>query len=208
MDTELIIQIKKLIIVLVVLQLAVFLGILVYKLIKRFREIKLQRELLKRVAARFGGSYEPGAKLGYPRAMVHHEGYDINLYFRPRTRYKKASTVAEGGVPGTRDLEFTVYTKSMLSEVAKAVGMQDVEIGQHVFDQKFIIKTNKPLLIKDYLNQDICRHVLGLPMKQVSMRYEKGRFVLTVGEMLKSEGEYKQFVETAQQLFHELGKKA
>ncbi|MCA9394335.1 MAG: hypothetical protein KC900_09035 [Candidatus Omnitrophica bacterium] len=208
MDTELLIQIKKLIIVVVVCQLAFMLGVLVYKLLRRLREVKLQRGLLERLAAQFSGHYEPGKKLGYPRATVPLAGYDLNVYYRPRTRYKNASTIVEAGVPGNKDLEFYIYTKSMLSDVAKVLGMQDVEIGQHVFDQKFIVKTNKELVIKDFLNQDLCRHILGLPMRNISMRYEKGRFVLAVQQMLTDDRDYQQLVETAKLLIPVLGEKA
>lgn len=208
MDSELFIQIKKLIIVVVVCQLAIFLGILIYKLMKRLRETTLQRDLLRRLSAQFGGRFDPGGKLGFPKTMIGQQGYDLTVYYRPRSRYKKACTIIEAGVPGSREFQFYIYTKSMLSDVAKVLGMQDAEIGQHVFDQKFIIKTNKPLLIKEYLHQDLCREVLGLPMRDVSLRFEKGRFKLTVGQMLATDHDYQQLVETAVQLVTELGKKA
>lgn len=208
MDTELLIQIKKLVIVVVIAQLAFILGLLIYKLLRRLREIKLQRGLLERVAAQFSGRFDPGTKLGYPKTTIPHKGYDLNVYFRPRTRYKKACTIVESGLPGNKDFEFYIYTKSMLSDIAKVMGMQDVELGQHVFDQKYIIKTNKELLIKDFLNQDLCRQVLVLPMGHISIRYEKDRFVLAAHQMLTDDRDYRQLVETAMLLIPALGEKA
>lgn len=207
MDPEFLVQVKKLVIVIVVFQLAIFLGILLYKLWKRVREIKLQSHLLKRVAVQFSGQFQSGGKLGYPKTLLPYKNNEMVVYYRPRSRYKKASTVIECGVGGGKEFEFCIYPRSLLADVAKLVGMQDVEIGQHVFDQKFIIKTNKPLVIKEYLHQDLCRHVLGLPMPHISIKLQKGRFVFSVQHMLKEDQEYFQMVEVARQLVDELAER-
>lgn len=208
MNTELLIQIKKLVIVVVVFQLAIFLVILIYKLLKRLRENKIQKELLQRIAAQYGGTYDPGTSRRTPKSVISHQGHDVEVYYRPRTRYKNACTIAECGVFGKKDFEFYIYVKSILSDVAKLVGMQDVVIGQPVFDQKFIIKTNNPLLIKEFLNPDVCKQILSLPKPHMAIKLNKGRLVFSVNEMFKDVRDYDQLIGLTQKLVEELDQKS
>ncbi|MBZ0167233.1 MAG: hypothetical protein K8I00_10550 [Candidatus Omnitrophica bacterium] len=208
MSTELLIQIKKLVIVVVVFQLAIFLAILVYKLVRRLRENKIQKELLQRIAAQHGGSYDPGTNRRPPKSVISHQGHDVEVYYRARTRYKNGCTIGECGVFGTKDFEFCIYVKTLLSDVAKLVGMQDVVIGQPVFDQKFIIKTNSPLLIKEFLSPDVCKQILSLPKPHMAIKLNKGRLVLSVEEMFKDIRDYDQLIGLTQKLAEELDRKA
>lgn len=207
MNTELLIQIKKLIVVVVVVQLGIFLAVLVYKLFKRLREDKSQKGLLQQIAAQHGGTYDPGTNRRPPKSVISQQKHDVHVYYRPRARHKNARSIVECGDVGAQDFEFCIYGRTILSDVAKMAGMQDIVIGQPVFDQKFIIKTNKPLLIKEMLNPELCKQILSLPKPRMAIKLNKGRLVLSVEEMFKDVREYDQLIVLAGKLVAELDRK-
>ena len=49
----------------------------------------------------------------------------------------------------TEGFRFTIYRKSIFSGLGKMLGMQDVEVGDPVFDDAFIIKSNNEARVQN-----------------------------------------------------------
>jgi hypothetical protein len=54
---------------------------------------------------------------------------------------------------------FSISSKNIFSEIGKLFGMQDVKIGDAVFDDKFIIKTNDEEKVRGFFNSPRLRQL-------------------------------------------------
>ena len=57
-------------------------------------------------------------------------------------------------------LRFRVYRKSIFSNLAKKLGMQDIEVGDPFFDDKFIVKSNQPERVRQLLRNKRVRRLI------------------------------------------------
>lgn len=75
----------------------------------------------------------------------------------------------------TNKFQFKIYKKGIFSNVGKALGMQDIEIGYDFFDNEFIIKGNDEVLVKKlFLNDDI-RNLIERQYKiKLEVKYDEG----------------------------------
>jgi hypothetical protein len=64
---------------------------------------------------------------------------------------------------------FTIYRKSMFSELGKFLGMQDIEVGEPEFDEAFIIKGTDEWKVRELFGD---KNLQALLMAQPSLRLE------------------------------------
>ncbi len=57
--------------------------------------------------------------------------------------------------------EFTVYDKGIFSDIGKWFGMQDIEVGDGVFDEDFIVKSNNESKVRELLANFKIRQLIG-----------------------------------------------
>jgi len=72
---------------------------------------------------------------------------------------------------------FTVYRKSIFTGLAKAFGMQDIEIGNPEFDREFVIKSNYEVkAIALFSNQRIRQLIQAQPSIHLQVKDDEGWF--------------------------------
>ncbi|CAF1117690.1 unnamed protein product [Didymodactylos carnosus] len=72
-------------------------------------------------------------------------------------------------VSNVEDFHFEIYRKGVFSGLRKALGMQDIAIGDAVFDEEFIIKGNNKAHIRELLADPTVRSMF---QSQPKMRLE------------------------------------
>jgi hypothetical protein len=74
-------------------------------------------------------------------------------------------------------LRFTIYRQGFFSELGKLFGMQDIEIGDHEFDEAFIIQGNDEFKVR-YLFADARLRSLALaqPRLRLTVKDDEGWF--------------------------------
>lgn len=87
----------------------------------------------------------------YSRRNRHDNFNDVEEYTRIRAPYENH----DGFI-------CEVYDSSFLSIIGKLVGMQDIEIGDNLFDKRFIIKANDDVKMLGLLKQDRVRELIQL----------------------------------------------
>lgn len=72
---------------------------------------------------------------------------------------------------------FTVYRRGLFSELAKKLGMQDIEIGDADFDRAFIVKSSDEARVRELLSDaNIRRLIAQQPDIQFSVKDDEGWF--------------------------------
>jgi hypothetical protein len=72
---------------------------------------------------------------------------------------------------------FTIYRRGLFSEVAKWFGMQDIEVGDPVFDRDFVIKGTDPLRVRLLLENPRIRELISRqPEIHFSVKNDEGYF--------------------------------
>lgn len=72
---------------------------------------------------------------------------------------------------------FTVYEKGPFSWLGKLLGMQDIEIGDSVFDDNWVVQSNSPPKIRSFLqNAEFRELITSLPECEFTLRDDEGEF--------------------------------
>ena len=46
----------------------------------------------------------------------------------------------------------TIYCESIISKIGKALGMKDIQIGNPLFDEAFVIKARDEMILRNFLS--------------------------------------------------------
>ena len=72
---------------------------------------------------------------------------------------------------------FTIYRKSLFSDLGKLLGMQDIEVGDPEFDEAFIIKGNDESKVRDlFANPKIRQMIQDQPKIRLEVKDSEGWF--------------------------------
>jgi len=78
---------------------------------------------------------------------------------------------------------FTIYRRGFFSDIAKALGMQDIEIGDRKFDEDFVIKGSEPSrLVSLFSNARLRELISGLREVHLTVKDDEGFFGTTFPE--------------------------
>ncbi len=72
---------------------------------------------------------------------------------------------------------FTIYRRGVFSDIAKAFGMQDVEIGDEAFDRDFIVKTTNEPQVRELLSKAELRRAIDAEQHiRITVKDDEGWF--------------------------------
>jgi hypothetical protein len=72
---------------------------------------------------------------------------------------------------------FTIYRKSVFSDLGKLLGMQDIEVGDPEFDEAFIVKGNNESKVRDlFANPKIRQMIQDQPKIRLDVKDSEGWF--------------------------------
>ena len=73
--------------------------------------------------------------------------------------------------------KFTIYNSSFFSFLGNIIGLQDIIVGDTVFDEKFVIKGNNETKVRKFFKNDTIRDMLLLESSiQIEIKDDEGWF--------------------------------
>lgn len=113
-----------------------------------------KEEIWSQIANDIGGEFIDAGFWGKDILKYKHKDWEILLDTYKQSTGKTQTTYTRLRVPfiNKNGLRFNIFRKGFFSSIGKFFGMQDIEIGDFNFDEKFIIKGNFESKIKHLLN--------------------------------------------------------
>ncbi|MBS1812778.1 MAG: DUF3137 domain-containing protein [Acidobacteria bacterium] len=138
-----------------------------------------REEIWRQLAAETGAEYVEGnwRKADKVQAQVKQWTITLDTYtvstgktYVTFTRFRAPYVNADG-------FRFKIYRKSMFSGLGKALGMQDVEIGEPQFDEAFIIQGNDEARLRQFFANPTIRQLLSSqPEVNLEVKDDEGYF--------------------------------
>ncbi len=116
------------------------------------------KELSEEINANFiEGGFFKGSRIEYK-----HNNWTIYLDTYTVSTGKSSTTYTRMRLPFTNQKKFLfkIYRKGVFSNIGKALGMQDIEIGYDYFDNDYIIKGNDEILLRRFFQNHIIRNLI------------------------------------------------
>ena len=119
-------------------------------------------EIWRALASELGATYVKGSFLKRDRVELNHGGWTITLdtFFSAAAKVDYTRLMAP--YTSSDGFQFTVYRRGLFSDLAKALGMQDVEVGFAEFDQDFIIKGTDRLKLRALFENHEIRRLIAV----------------------------------------------
>jgi len=136
-------------------------------------------EVWGQFANEIGGRYIEQGMFKSKQLIVEFEGWTIVMDSFSRSHGKTSTTYTRIRAPYrvVENLRFKIYRSGIFSELGKALGMQDMEIGQGDFDEKFIIKGDKEDKVRELLLSDKIRElIMGQDKFSLEIKEDGGIF--------------------------------
>ena len=99
-----------------------------------------REEIWRQLAAEIGAAYIEGGFWKRDQVEASHGEWTVTLDTYFDAALKADFTRLRAPFVNPEGFRFTVYRRGLFSDVAKLLGMQDIELGYAEFDQDFIIK--------------------------------------------------------------------
>lgn len=124
-------------------------------------------DVYKKLADQVDASLVEGGVFKSPRLEIPLENSTLYLDTYTQSTGNSAITYTRlrCAFKASRLFEMKLYKKGFFSEMGKALGMQDIEVGQPEFDDGFIIKGDNDLIIRQVLSDYALKEALLLQEK-------------------------------------------
>jgi hypothetical protein len=122
-----------------------------------------RKEIWKSLCEQTGSSYVEGGLFGgYDKVVARHEAWTVVL----DTYYANKMTYTRMRAPYINQdaFRFKIYRSGVFSDIAELFGFHDIEIGNKVFDNDFVIKAN---------NEEKVRHLLDEPYLRAAIERQE-----------------------------------
>jgi hypothetical protein len=122
-----------------------------------------REEIWQQLSEKVGGRYVEGGFLKGDKVEAAHKDWivTIDVYVVPAGKAYIPMTRIRAPYVNPTGFRFTVYRKSLFSGIAKALGMQDIEIGDPPFDDDFIVKGTDESQVKSLLSNPRLRELIA-----------------------------------------------
>lgn len=138
-----------------------------------------RKEVWKQLSEEINASYFEGGYFKGPRIEYKHNIWTIYLDTYTVSTGKSNITYTRMRVPfvNNKKFLFKIYRKGVFSNIGKALGMQDIEIGYDYFDNDFIIKGNDEILLRKlFQNYKIQNLIENQSRILLEIKDNEGRF--------------------------------
>ena len=136
-------------------------------------------EIWRQLSEAVGATYVTGGFLKGDKVEATHKEWVVTLdtYVVPAGKTYIPCTRIRVPFVNPSGFRFTVYRKSIFSGIAKAFGMQDIEVGDEAFDRDFIVKSSDDARIRALLSNPRLRELIALqPDIHLSVKDDEGWF--------------------------------
>lgn len=137
-----------------------------------------QEAIWEQISRELGGSYSGGLfkkkiELKHGEWLLTLDSYTVAAMSGVTVTYTRlrAPYVNRDG------FRFKIYPESFLSQIGKTFGMQDVQIGEPQFDEKFVIKGSDAHKLRQlFANPRIRKFILAQPDIHIEVKPDEGWF--------------------------------
>jgi hypothetical protein len=148
-----------------------------------------RKEVWKQLSEEINANYIEGGFFQGPRIEYKHNNWTIYLDTFTVSTGKSNTIYTRMRVPfiNQKNFLFKVYRKGVFSNIGKALGMQDIEIGYDYFDNDYIIKGNDEILLRRLFQNHNIRDLIEKQSRiLLEIKDNEGRFG---PKFLENEGE-------------------
>lgn len=121
-------------------------------------------EIWSQVASQIDGDFIKGGFFGTDKLVYTHGEWELVLdtYTTSNGNNNSSTTHTRMRAPflNRDNLNLQIYREGIFSSLGKALGFQDIQIGDQFFDNEFIIKGNSEAKIKRLLNDERVKNLL------------------------------------------------
>ena len=119
-------------------------------------------EVWRKLCSEINGQYIEGGFWKGDKVQATHGPWTITLDTYTTSDGKTSIVYTRMRAPfvDSGGFRFTVYWKGMFSVIGKWFGMQDIEIGDAMFDEDFILKSNEELRLRELLGNSRIRELI------------------------------------------------
>jgi hypothetical protein len=141
-------------------------GVLVLFAVLAYLRRLARQQAWSELAARTGLTFEPGGLFSPMRITGTYRGHPLTLDTFTRRSGKNSTTYTRImlSVNNPSALTLAIYDENVLSKVGKALGMQDIQVGDDELDRRFTIKGQPEPVIAGLLTS------IGLRQKLLEAR--------------------------------------
>jgi len=138
-----------------------------------------KEDIWKQLATELDGDFQKGNFWKGDKIDVLYKDWFITL--NTYSTYSKDSsttyTCMRGAFTNVDGFRFTVYRKSIFNGIGKFFGMQDIQIGDHFFDEAYIIKSNDISKVRVlFKNRKLKQLIKIQPKLRLSLQDDNGWF--------------------------------
>jgi hypothetical protein len=138
-----------------------------------------RKEVWKQLSEEINADYFEGNFFEGPRIEYKHKNWTIYLDTYTVSTGKSSTTYTRMRVPfiNQKKFLFKIYRRGVFSNIGKALGMQDIEIGYDYFDNDYIIKGNDEILLRRFFQNHKMRNLIEKQSRiLLEIKDNEGRF--------------------------------
>ena len=136
-------------------------------------------EIWRQLSAKIGAHFIEGGTWRPDRVEAKFKEWTITLdtYQEPVGRATVTYTRIRAPYVNKDGYRFTIYRRNLFSNLAKHLGMQDLEVGDLAFDNDFIIKANDEAKVRVLIANPILRELIARqPALYMEVKDDEGWF--------------------------------
>ncbi len=138
-----------------------------------------QEEIWRQLSAEIGADYVEGGFWRSGKVQATHGPWIVTLdvYIVSTGKSTVSYTRMRSPYVNPDGFRFTVYRKGFFSEIGKWFGMQDIKVGDELFDNDFIVKSNSETKLQQLLSSVSIRHLISRqPEIHFTVKDDEGYF--------------------------------
>jgi len=138
-----------------------------------------REELWQQLSTAVKGRYVEGGFLKTDKVEVEHGPWIVTLDTYTVSTGKATIIYTRIRAPYVNpdSFRFSIYRKGLFSDIAKRLGMQDIEIGDPEFDDAFIIKGNDDMKVRTFFSDPGLRRLIAAqPQILLEVKDDEGWF--------------------------------
>jgi hypothetical protein len=138
-----------------------------------------KREIWNELSGTINADYVEGGFFGRDKVVARAGQWTITLDTYTVSTGKSSTTYTRMRAPYVNKdgLYFKVYRAGLFSEMGKALGMQDIEVGNPIFDEDFVIKGNDEDKVRTLFSNTNIQNLMEIqPRFRLEVKDDEGWF--------------------------------
>jgi hypothetical protein len=138
-----------------------------------------------------------GTDIGYPTLRFTHQECPIFVSTYPGSKHRASYSRVHATVPNPQGHKLKIYSETIASEIGKAFGGQDIQIGNSDFDGKYMIKSNNEMFPAQLVTLQVQDKLLSLRKYHPTITLDLNQLTVNVPRYLKTEEDYDLLIDAA-----------